>query len=56
MPLHNWYNLCQELYTVQLSELFQTDDDESDFEGFDISDLNILFLESDDDNDEFLGF
>ena len=41
---------------LELSELFQTDDDESDFEGFDISDLNILFLESDDDNDEFLGF
>ena len=41
----------------ELRELFQTDDDESDFEGFNyVSDLNSLFLDSDNEDNEFLGF
>ena len=40
----------------ELRDLFQTDDDESDFEGFNTPDLNNLFLDSDSEDNEFLGF
>ena len=41
----------------ELRELFQTDDDESDFEGFiNTPVLNNLFADSDSEDYEFLGF
>ena len=42
------------MYT-ELAALFQSDGEESDFEGFDTPDLNTLFLSESEDED-FLGF
>ena len=40
---------------LELEELFQTDDEESDFEGFEISNMNDVFL-TDSESEDFLGF
>ena len=40
---------------LELEELFQSDNEESDFEGFEITNMNDIFL-SDSENEDFLGF